>query len=161
MHSRTSRTSLAIFAALACAATLQAGSQRPVDIPERLRGAERVVVAEVARVDARFQRNRFGDELIVSRVLLRVSETLKGAPAPTLTMELEGGTVGEVTLRVTDLEPLETGDCAVFFLDRGQADLHVPHLRGQGILKLDDLNRVKGTSLTLDMIREMARTAGQ
>jgi hypothetical protein len=76
-------------------------------------------------------------------------------------MELEGGTVGEVTLRVTDLEPLETGDCAVFFLDRGQADLHVPHLRGQGILKLDDLNRVKGTSLTLDMIREMARTAGQ
>jgi len=37
----------------------------------------------------------------------------------------------------------------------------VPHLRGQGILKLDDLNRVKGTSLTLDMIREMARTAGQ
>lgn len=135
---------------------LHAGSHLPVDIPDRIRGAERVVVAQVARLDARYERNRFGDELIVSRVLLRVHETLKGTPAPTLSLSLEGGTVDDVTMRVSDLPGLEPGERAVFFLDRGQAGLHVPHLRGQGILKLDDMDRVEGASLTLDAIRVMA-----
>jgi hypothetical protein len=136
---------------------VQAGSQRPVDIPERIRGAERVVVAQVMRSDARLQRNRFGDELIVSRVQLHVHEALKGGYAATLVLALEGGTVGEVTMRVSDLPQLEPGERAVFFLERGESDQHVPHLRGQGILKLNDEDRVEGTSLTLDMVRRMAR----
>lgn len=136
---------------------LQAGSQHPVDIPDCIRGAGRVVVAHVARTEAHCQRNEYGDELIVSRVLFDVQETLKGSDGQVVNLVLEGGTLGEVTMRVSDLPELQLGERAVFFLERGEADEHVPHLRGQGILKLDDEDRVPGTSLTLDMIRQMAR----
>jgi hypothetical protein len=161
MPSFATRACLTSIAGVVSVVALHGGTYRPVDIPDRIRGAERVVVAEVAHVESRYQRTRFGDELIVSRVRLRPSETLKGTPAATLTLEVEGGSVDGVTLRVSDLEPLEVGERAVFFLARGQADLHVPHLRGQGILKLDDMDRVRGTSLTLDMIRQMAQAAGR
>ena len=46
---------------------------------------------------------------------------------------------------------------AVFFVRRSARGRLVPHLRGQGLLKLDRLNRVPGSSLTLDEIR---RTVG-
>ena len=161
MPFNTRLLSACALAVASAGVALTAGSQRPVEIPNRIRGAERVVVAQVGRVDARYQRNRFGDELIVSRVLLQVRETIKGSLERAVSLELEGGTVGEVTMRVSDLPELEPGERAVFFLDRGQADLHLPHLRGQGILKLDDMDRVEGTSLTLDMIRRMAQTVDE
>ena len=157
MPFNTRLLSACALAVASAGVALTAGSQRPVEIPDRIRGAERVVVAQVGHVESHFQRNHYGDELIVSRVVLEVGETLKGSHAPTLTFSIEGGTVGEVTMRVSDLPELEPGERAVFFLDRGEADLHVPHLRGQGILKLDDSDRVEGTSLTLDMIRRMAQ----
>lgn len=156
MPFETRLLSLCALAVMTTSAALHAGSQRPVEIPDRIRGSERVVVAQVDRIDAHYQRNHYGDELIVSRVVLHVGEALKGSRAPLVTLLLEGGTVGDVTMRVSDLPELEPGERAVFFLERGEADLHVPHLRGQGILKLDDMDRVKGTSLTLDMIRRMA-----
>lgn len=136
---------------------LDAGSQRPVEVPDRFRGAERVVVASVAHVDAHYQRNHHGDELIVSHLLLQVHETLKGSHMPVLTLELEGGSVGDVTMRVSDLPELEVGERGVFFLERGEGKMHLPHLRGQGILTLDEADRVPGTSLTLDAIRGMAQ----
>jgi hypothetical protein len=36
----------------------------------------------------------------------------------------------------------------------------VPYQRGQGILKLDSANHVKGTSLDLNAIKQMAASAG-
>jgi hypothetical protein len=146
-----------VFAVLATAGALDAGSRPQVEIAARARGAERVVVAQVAGVDARFERNRFGDELIVSRVVLQVQETLKGRPLRAVSLDLEGGTVGDVTLHVSDLPALAPGDRAVFFLDRGRADAHVPHLRGQGILRLDDTDGVEGSTLTLEAIRQMVQ----
>jgi hypothetical protein len=157
MPFNTRLLSTCALAVASAGVALTAGSHRPVEIPDRIRGAERVVVAQVGHIEAHFQRNHYGDELIVSLVVLDVGETLKGSHTPTLTFSLEGGTVGDVTMRVSDLPELEPGERAVFFLDHGEADLHVPHLRGQGILKLDDSDRVEGTSLTLDMIRRMAQ----
>jgi hypothetical protein len=159
MPFNTRLLSACALAVASAGVALNAGSQRPVEIPDRIRGAERVVVAQVARRDARYQRNQFGDELIVSRVVLQVHEMIKGTPARVINLELEGGTVDDVTMHVSDLPGLEPGERGVFFLDQGEADLHVPHLRGQGILKLDEMDRVDGSSLTLDMIREMARQA--
>jgi hypothetical protein len=125
----------------------------PVPLAERARGAERVVVGRVASVAPLWQVNEFGDRLIVSVVRVIVSETLKGQPLPTLDVEVEGGTIGELTLHVSDQTTFSPGERAVFYLKRNARGTFVPHLRGEGLLKLDAANRVSGSSLTLEQIR--------
>jgi len=117
------------------------------------------VVAQVADVHAEFQTNRFGDQLIVSNVLLDVSETLKGSPMATLRVTVEGGTVGDLTLKVSDMPAVRAGDRAVFFLDGAPDAVQLPHERGRGILKLSADDRVQGSPLTLDDVREQVRAA--
>lgn len=131
----------------------------PTSLPDRARAAEHVVVATVARVDPVFQRNRFGDELIVSRVLLLVEEHLKGSGAQNMVMEIEGGTIGDLTLDVSDLPVVRVGDRGVFFAARGESGALVPNQRGEGILLLDGSNKVKGRALTLDEIRAQVASA--
>ena len=46
-----------------------------------------MVVAQVVDVQSRFATNRFGDQLIVSHVVLDVAETLKGPAARTLNVD--------------------------------------------------------------------------
>ena len=129
----------------------------PVSIPERVRGADQVVVATVSDLSATFESNSFGDRLIVSHAKLRVEERLKGETGQTLDLDILGGTIGNLTLDVSSLPRVKTGDRGVFFLDNArQTGRLVPHLDGQGILKLDPQDRVKGTSLDLNSIRAMA-----
>ena len=127
-------------------------------IPERAHGAARVVVATVAETTARYERNEFGDELIVTYARLTIEEVVKG-PAGPATLALEGGTVDGITMRVSSLPTLVDGERAVFFLTPGPGGEFRPHLRGQGILKLDSTNTVRGSSLTLDEIRHQAGSA--
>jgi hypothetical protein len=134
---------------------VQAATIHPVPIQERARGAERVVVATITDVSPRYERNRYGDELIVSHAHLKVEQAIKGRPDD-VTVAVEGGQVGDITLRVSDLPTVATGDRAVFFLTPGPSGEFTPHLRGQGILKLDSTDHVRGTSLTLDEIRRLA-----
>jgi hypothetical protein len=131
----------------------------PSDIQSRSRGAGRIVVATVADVRAQFATNRFGDQLIVSTAVLEVTETLKGAPASTLEMEFEGGTVGDLTLKVSDLPSLAPGERAVFFLDAGSGQALVPHGRGRGILKISTGERIENSSVSLTDLRQQIRDA--
>jgi hypothetical protein len=142
-------------ALVALTATARAADQRPVTIEERASGAERVVVASVGDVTAGYETNEFGDRLIVSHARLNVEEAIKG-PAEAITLDYEGGTVDGITLHVSSLPALQHGERAVFFVTRGQKGGFTPHLRGQGILKLDDQNHVPNSSLSLDDIRRMA-----
>ena len=137
---------------------LAAGANQaaPVPLAERARGAERVVVGRVASVAPVWQVNEFGDRLIVSVVRVAVNETLKGQALPTLDVEVEGGTIGDVTLHVSDETSFSPGERAVFYLKRTARGTFVPHLRGDGLLKLDASNRVAGSNLTLDEIRREA-----
>jgi hypothetical protein len=64
-----------------------------------------------------------------------------------------------VTLKVSDLPAVRTGDRAVFFLDQGVGDSYLPHLRGRGILKLADNDVVEGSTLTLAELRQQVRGA--
>ena len=149
------------FAAVALVLTatdLSAEIAPSASVAARTRGAGRVVVARVADVHARFDSNRFGDQLIISTAVLEVLETLKGNPAATLLVAIEGGTVGDLTLKVSDLPTVSAGERAVFFLDASGAT-HVPHERGRGILKLSAADRVEGTAVTLDSIRQQVRSA--
>jgi len=116
----------------------------------------------VILVDPAFQTNEFGDELIVSRTHLRVDTVLKGGRQTddeVVVMELEGGTIGDLTLDVSDLPSLERGERAVVFLGRNSRGALVPHGRGHGILKLESSGRVTGTQLTLAAVRQAVERA--
>jgi len=137
-------------------------SQRvATSLPELFAGSETVVVAHVESVSSLWQENNHGDRIIVSRILLRVEETLKGAPAMLHWMEVPGGTLDGLTLHVSSLPSLAAGERGVFFLEQsgGQA-FKTPRLRGEGILKLDDNDRVQGSSVRLDDVRSTARQSG-
>jgi hypothetical protein len=153
---------LFLAAMLALAGPVAAQEGLPVDLTSLARGADRVVVATVTRVDPIFQSNGFGDQLIVSRTHLRVDTVLKNGRATddqALVLELEGGTIGDLTLEVSDLPSLERGERAVLFLGRDTRGATVPHGRGQGILKLDSSDRVQGTQLTLSAVRQAVERA--
>ena len=151
---------LAVALVSVSASTVHAEVGPPTDIAAHSRGAGRVVVARISDVHSAFATNRFGDQLIVSNAVLEVLETLKGVPTAVTTVTVEGGTVGDLTLRVSDMQELKEGERAVFFLDADGSG-HVPHGRGRGILKLDDDDTVKGSNLTLDQVKNAVRGANK
>ena len=151
---------VAMAASIGAIAVSAAGGP-PIDIPGRAKGAGKVVVANAASVSPRWRTNEFGDQLIVSLVGLQIEETLKGPPSNFLYLDLEGGTLNGVTLHVSSLPELKPGERAVFFLDETSDGSHVPHLKGKGILKLDDQNQVPGQNLSLDEIRRQVHNAGK
>ena len=149
---------LAVAFVCVSASTARAEVGPPTDLAAHSRGAGKVVVARISAVHSAFATNRFGDQLIVSNAVLEVLETLKGAPQAVTTVTVEGGTVGDLTLRVSDMSELKEGERAVFFLDADGAG-NVPHGRGRGILKLDDNDKVKGSAVTLDQVKDAVRGA--
>ena len=158
-RSKVSVGALALLASLS-AGTVSTGasSGRIATLDERIDGSQKVVVAKARSVNASWRENTYGDRVIVSRVLLDVEETLKGpASSNAIWMELEGGTLDGFTLRVSDLPTVAPGKRAVFFLEQNDNGITTPHLRGQGILTLDDNNFVSGSSLRVDDIRNAAR----
>jgi len=152
------RSLFASLSLLACAATVIAATL-PADVTARARRANRVVVAEVTDVTPRFDVNEHGDRLIISRVLLQVEETLKGTASPIVEMDVEGGTIGDLTLKVSDLPVIRRGERGVFFLSAASAGVHRPNGRGDGILMLDASNRVAGEALSLADVRAAVRSA--
>ena len=133
-----------------------AAAGQAVPIEERARGAARVVIATVAETQARYERNEFGDEVIVTHARLTVEEAVKGPMEPAV-LAIEGGTVDGITMRVSSLPTLSKGERAVFFLAPGRGGEFSPHLRGQGILKLDSTNHVRGSSLSVDEVKRLVR----
>jgi hypothetical protein len=149
---------LAVALVCVSASTVHAEVGPPTDIAAHSRGAGKVVVARISDVHSTFATNRFGDQLIVSNAVLEVLETLKGAPQTVTMVTVEGGTVGDLTLRVSDMQELKEGERAVFFLDADGLS-NVPHGRGRGILKLDDDDKVTGSNLTLEQVKNAVRGA--
>ncbi len=122
-------------------------------LAERVRGTGKVVVATAVSVTPSWRTNSYGDRLIVSRVALQVQETLKGAGANTIFVDVEGGTLDGQTLTVSSQTPVNAGDRAVFLLDETPTGIHVPHLKGLGVLKLDANDQVPTLKMGLDEIR--------
>jgi hypothetical protein len=56
------------------------------------------------------------------------------------------------------MQVLKEGERAVFFLDADGSG-QVPHGRGRGILKLDDADNVKGSTITLKQVKDAVRGA--
>jgi hypothetical protein len=110
-------------------------------------------------VQPRFDTNEHGDRIIISRALIYVEDSLKGSNRPILPVDVEGGTIGALTLSVSDMPTLRSGERAVFFLDAtaSPAGAYRPHRRGLGIMKLDRSNRIVGSSLTLNAVKSEVR----
>jgi hypothetical protein len=158
--SQLSRSILAAAAfALAIGVSVNAASGQPATLEQRVKGAQKIVVATARGVNSGWLTTKHGDRVIVTSMELEVEETLKGMAKSVLIMEVPGGTVDGVTLRVSGQPVVTEGERAVFFLDAEEAGSHKPHLRGQGVLKLDSSNVVRGSSLRLDDIRRAARAA--
>jgi len=155
------KRALAVLGVSLAFVSLSADIAPPTDIPSRAVGAGRIVVARVVDVRAQFASNQFGDQLIISTALLDVDETLKGGPASMIEVDYEGGTVGDLTLKVSDLPMLEPGERAVFFLDadNGNGTRFQPHDRGRGVLKLSENDEVENTSMSLAAVRQQVRDA--
>ena len=152
---------VAVAALVAASTGILAAQERTVALADRHRGAERVVVGHVAAVNPVWKENEFGDRLIISIVRVLIDETLKGQAQPSIDVDVEGGTIGDITLRVSDLTSFAPGDRAVFYLTRNRRGTIVPYLRGQGLLKLDRTDHVAGTSTTLSQVRSAAAAAGR
>ncbi len=151
---RRSTLVLQILAVSLCAAVSAiAADSRQVDLPTRTRGAHKIVVAKALSVTPGWRTTVHGDRLIVSEVALQVEETFKGTPASLIWLEVEGGTIDGVTLAVSSLTPIKAGERAVFFLDESSSGVHMPHLKGMGIMKLDANDRIQGGSLRLEEVR--------
>jgi hypothetical protein len=153
------RLAIATTLGLACATAAVAQEGPPIPLVERARGAERIILGRVASVSQEWRVNDFGDRLIMSVVRVAVEETLKGDSQASADIEVEGGTVGGLTLHVSDQQSFAPGDRAVFYLARSRRGAMVPHLRGQGTLKLDRTSRVPNSSLTLEEIRRTVAAA--
>jgi hypothetical protein len=137
--------------------SIVAGQRLDVPAADRARGAEQVVVGHVTGVSPVWRNNDFGDRLIISVVHVIVDETLKGSSQSAIDVEVEGGTIGSLTLRVSDLDTLSRGDRAIFYLQHNRRGGLVPHRRGLGLQKLDAASRVSGSNLTLNQVRRDIR----
>ena len=143
---------------LACLPSTVGAQPGRVDLADRIRGAERVVVGVVANVEAEFRENQFGDQLIVSRTTVVVEEVLKGpANTSTLEVDIEGGTIGDLTLSVSDIESIGLGERGVFMVTQSASGGFEPYLRGQGLLQLDNDDQVAGEPWSLADIRAAAQ----
>ena len=160
---RVLKTALLAGASCGAAAVLTAQMGPPVGIQANAKGAAKIVVATVVGVESRFDINPFGDQLIVSEVALRVDETLKGPPVPSVSVLVEGGTVGDLTMDVSDLPSLQPQERAVFFLGEGPPGdpTYRPHGRNLGILTLDATDHIAGSDVTLDDVRRAVRESGR
>ena len=85
---------------------------------------------------------------------------MKGAHEATVVITLEGGTVGDTTLNVSDMPEMEKDQRAVLFLTGTPSGLYVPYGRGSGVVKVRADNRaVGGGNLTVDDIRAAVNAA--
>ena len=154
------KVGVGILAACLAVAALSASQSDDVAVQERARGAQQVVVGTAADVWSAFEQNRFGDRLIVSHATIDVEETMKGRAAPQVRFKFEGGTIGDLTLRVSDMPSLVRGQRAVLFLDQGATGEYELHGRHLGLMRLNTGNQVLGSNLTLGAVRTLVRQAG-
>ena len=148
-------SSLVVVASLAATAPAQA--DQSAHLAKALKEADQVVVGQVSAVDAAWKVNAHGDQLIVSRAWIRTEESLKGNAASDVPVEIEGGTVGDVTLKVSDMPTLKRGDRAVFILKRTPNGDMVPYGRGAGVLHVSPDGAVRAAGMPLDKVRQLAR----
>jgi len=151
----------AALAIVGSAASLVAAIGPAVDLATRVRGASRAVVATAVQAESRWVTRPSGDRIIVTRTVARIDEALKGPRTGSVVVELEGGTVGDASMRVSDMDLLPVGGRAVLLIEPNPDGTWRPHRRGLGVLRIDNSDRVASVGLDLAEVRRVAIAAGR
>jgi len=101
---------------LAASFRLSAATVRPITFEELVSEAVIITRGEVIGVRAEW-RDRGNDSPIVTRVTVRVEQTLKGDATPQLELEFLGGTIGNLTLEVSDSPQFKVGERDFLFIN--------------------------------------------
>jgi len=107
-------------ACLVCAARPAAGVVEYKDVGELTTGAKQIVIGDVVEVSC------FWDDdhaLINSRIVVDVTDYLVGRGPGREVLQMHGGTVGDLTLRVSVLPTFEIGDHVLLFLGKSEIRL--------------------------------------
>lgn len=139
--------------------TARVSAEPPAALAQRFAGAQRAVIGKVAAVEPRWERNEWGDTLIVSRLAVDVEESLKGISPRRVVVDVEGGTIDGLTLHVSHQVELRAGDRAVLIINEVRPGVHRPHRKGQGLLKVLAGDRLEDSAATLSDLRAAARSA--
>ena len=139
--------------------TVRAAVDVPLELPESARAATKIVLATVTHQEAVFGESAFGDQLILTHVTLQVDETMKGAHQADVVVTLEGGTIGDLTLDVSDMPKMTDGQRAVLFLTSDPTGEYVPYGRGSGVMEVDASDNVPDIGLTVAELRASVKAA--
>lgn len=109
-----------VFAVVAIVSGLYATTVIPPTFDQLVRGADFVFEGRVA--SSRSQWEGEGNERnIFTYVTFSVEDALKGAPGPTFTIRMLGGTVGDESAAVADAPGFKTGDHDILFVEHNGA----------------------------------------
>jgi len=153
------KTAWALLVTCLTAASVGASVDPPLDLVSRARGATKVILATVVAAEAEFGENEYGDQLILTQVTMEVDETMKGAHETDVVVTIEGGTIGDLTLDVSDMPKMTKGQRAVLFLTNTPSGTYVPYRRGSSVMEVDADDKVTGTGLTVDELRAAVKSA--
>jgi hypothetical protein len=80
--------------------------------------ATHILTGTVADVQSFYGANERGDQIILSRVKVKAAKWIKGDPSATVEFLVEGGSVGDIALRVSDIPEFEKGQQMRLLLKR-------------------------------------------
>jgi hypothetical protein len=122
------------------------------DLDRALKNSSDVVVGTVTETEARLEKDRSGDQLIITRSKVTVEKNLKGrAPSSVIEITSIGGKVGDLEMGESHAAPLpKKGDRSLFILrDNGIERRPVGE---SGVLRLDG-DKIRNSNLTIDSIK--------
>lgn len=118
---------------------------------ELTRESKVVIRGEVAEVEAQWSED---GKTIITRASIIITDVFKGETSSNMiTVEYEGGEVGEMGFRVSDVAPLKTGEEVILFLKSGKSkiegDVHkiVGKAQGKYTIGNDEIARKCGFSV--------------
>jgi len=76
------------------------------------------LIGKVKKVESYYGSNTWGDNLIFSRVSVKVEKKLKGEMFDNVEFTVEGGTVGDMTLNVSECPLFSEGEVFLFYLKK-------------------------------------------
>ena len=85
-------------------------------IDKRAEEATNIVVGKIKQIKSFHATNKWGDNLIMSEVTLKVDKVQKGDKVEEVAFIVEGGTVGDIVLRVSSVPLFEEGEELVLYL---------------------------------------------
>ena len=87
-------------------------------IDRRAEEATNIVAGKIKQIKSFNATNKWGDDLIMSEVTLKVDKVHKGEQNDEVTFVVEGGAVGDIVLRVSSVPLFEEGEALILYLKK-------------------------------------------